>query len=272
MNVLLGLQMSRVRLVVTVVALLSLPVSGLAQARHQATLLLKNGGRAEGVIRYMAATRSFEMTAGAVTRTVNASEVDRVILAQPPAQLNQALKAVSDGNYQASIPVLAKIVEDYAMFGPDVVAGRALAVAYLRTNKAADALRMCEQLLRMNQDAVKSGPFASVYWEALLETGRDATLRVSLREAIETGSREVAAVALVRRGDLEMKAGKHREALLDGYLRSILLFQDVRMIQPEALYKAIKAHEALNEVQFAERWRRRLLSGFANSEFAVKLK
>jgi len=69
-----------------------------------------------------------------------------------------------------------------------------------------------------------------------------------------------------------MKSGKPKEALLDGYLRAILLFQDVGLVQPEALYKAIKAHEALNEAQFAERWRRRLLASYASSEFATKLK
>ncbi len=258
------------KVVLTFMVLLSVSAPGLA--RHQATLVLKSGGRADGIVRYIPSTRSFELTAGAATRMVNASDVARVILAQPPAQLNQALSAVNSGNYQAAIPVLAKIVEDYAMFGPDVVAGQALALAYLRTNRANDALRICDQLIRMNADAVKSGPFASVYWEALLEAGREPTLRISLREAIESGSRELAAVALVRRGDLEMKAGNPREALLDGYLRAILLFQEIGIVQPEALYKAIKAHEALNEVQFAERWRRRLLSNFASSEFASRIK
>lgn len=256
--------------VLTVAVSLSLSETGLAQ--HQATLVMKSGGRADGVVRYLAASRSFELASGPAKRMVNASEVAQVILAQPPAQLNSAVSAVNSGNYQAAIPVLAKIVEDYTMLGPDVTAGQALALAYLRTNRSADALKMCEQLIRINADAVKSGSFASVYWETLLEAGREPTLRISLREAIETGTRDLAAVALVRRGDLEMKSGKPKEALLDGYLRAILLFQDVGFVQPEALFKAIKAHEALNEAPFAERWRRRLLATYANSEFASKLK
>ncbi len=271
MSILLSMSV-RCRRFIVVSLLLSLPATVWSQARHQATLHLKNRGQAQGEVRYMAASRSFEITVGSATRTISARDVERIVLVQQPQQLNQALNAVRTGNYQAAIPVLAKIVEDYTMFGPDLVAGQALAQAYLRTNRAADALKMCEQILRMNEGAVKSGPFASVYWEALLENNREATLRISLREAVETGIREVAAVALVRRGDLEAKAGNHRDALLDGYLRAILMFQDIRMVQPEALYKAIKAHEALNEVQFAERWRRRLLASYATSEFATKLK
>lgn len=250
-----------------IACLMALP----AMAQHRATLVLRSGARPEGTVRYLPASRSFEITAGAATRTISARDVERVILASPPAQLQQALQNVNRGNYQAAIPVLSRIVEEYTMFGPDVVAGRALALAYLRTNRASDALRASEQLLRVNPDALQSGDFASVYWETLLAAGRESTLRISLREAIESGSRELAAVALVRRGDLEMQSNNHREALVDGYLRTILLFQDIGFIQPEALYKAVKAHEALNEVNFAERWRRRLLTSFATSEFAQRL-
>lgn len=270
MNILKSIRAGWLQPALTVAVFLSL--SGSGQAQHQATLVMKNGGRADGIVRYLAASRSFELTSGSAKRMVNASEVARVVLAQPPAQLNSAVSAVGSGNYPAAIPVLAKIVEDYVMLGPDVTAGQALALAYLRSNRSGDALKMCEQLIRMNAEAVKSGPFASVYWETLLEAGREPTLRISLREAIETGTRDLAALALVRRGDLEMKSGKPKEALLDGYLRAILLFQDVGFVQPEALYKAIKAHEALNEAPLAERWRRRLLASYATSEYATKIK
>lgn len=270
MNILSTVWAKGLRAILTVAVLMSLPASVWAQ--HQATLVLKNGGRADGVVRYLVASRSFEIASGPAKRLVNVSDVQQVILAQQPPSLAPAVDAVNKGNYATAIPTLVKLVEEYAMFGPDVIAGRALALAYLRTNRAADALKVSEDLSRSNPESMKSGSFASVYWEALLTTGREATLRISLRDAIETGSRELAAVALVRRGDLEMKSSKPKEALIDGYLRAILMFQDIGFIQPEALYKAMKAHEALNEVQFAERWRKRLLSGYATSDYAAKLK
>ncbi len=245
-----------------------------AAARHQATVIMKSGGRAEGIVRYMPASRSYEITTpGArVTREVRADEVTRVVLAQQPPQLAQALSAVNSGNYQAAIPVLTKIIEDYAMFGPDVQAAQALTVAYLRTNRSRDALAAAEGLMRTNPEAGRTGAFASVYWEALMAENRIATLRTHIADAVAAGDRDLVAVALLRRGDLEMKEARPREALLDGYLRVVLLFQDIGFVQPEALYKAAKAHEALNEVQHAERWRQRLLRNFATSAYAAQLK
>lgn len=239
--------------------------------QQSATLLLKNGGRAQGMVRYLASTKGFEINDGKTTKSFRVSEIDRIILAQQPAGLEQAVQAVNNGNYASAIPVLVKIAEEYTMLGPDVIASQALALAYLRTNRTKEALKVCEDLIKVNPQSIQSGAFASVYWETLIIEDRISTLRTSLRDAIETGGRDVAAVALVRRGDLEMKDNNPKLALLDGYLRVILLFQDVALIQPEALYKAIKAHEKLNEVQFAERWRKRLLAGYATSEFAKKL-
>ncbi len=261
------------RLVVAVAMLLAVTVLPCV-AQHEATLVMKNSGaQVQGIVRYLAASRSFEITEKAkqVTRTVKASDVDRVILAQQPAGLQQAVQQVNSGNY-TPIAVLQQIAAAYQMLGPDVVASQALALAYLRTSKTKDALKICEDLLKNNPDALNDGNFASVYWETLLAEGKTVALRASLRTAVETGGREVAAVAQVRRGDLEMQDKKPREALLDGYLRTILLFQDVAFIQPEALYKAIKAHEALNEMQYAERWRKRLLGSFGTSEYAAKIK
>ncbi len=242
-------------------------------ANHQATLYLKQGGTPmAGVVRYVASSKMYEIKAGNVTKQVPASTVARVALAKQPDGLEKALRDVNSGNFQAPIQTLATIVKDYAMFGPDVVAGQALAKAYLGSGRTKEAIKACEDLIRVNPESMQSAVFAGVYWDILLKEDKVPALKSSLREAVETGNRELAAMAVVRRGDLEMKAKNYKEALVDGYLRAILLFQDVNMVQPEALYGAVKAHEALNEVQFAERWRKRLLSSYANSEFASKLK
>ncbi|HAS84304.1 MAG TPA: hypothetical protein DCS43_16925 [Verrucomicrobia bacterium] len=261
----------RGRVLLSLVSLLVLVAPGFAN--HQATLHMKVGNPMTGVVRYIASSKSYEIKAGSVTRQVPAADVSRVVLAQPPAGLDQAVKAVNSGNFQAPIQTLTTIVKDYAMFGPDVVAGNALAKAYLGSGRPKEALKACDDLIRVNPESMQTAAFAGLYWDILLQDGtKGSALRSSLRDAVETGNRELAAMALIRRGDLEMKDKKFKEALVDGYLRAILLFQDVNMVQPEALYKAIKAHEALNEVQLAERWRKKLLSGYANSEFASKLK
>ena len=246
--------------------------AGASHGRHEATIVLNTGARAQGIVRYLPASRSFEIQAGAATREVRADEVAEVILAQPPAQLREALAQVQQRRYQQAIPVLTQIVEDYAMFGPDQDAGSALMLAYLRTDRSAEALRAGETMVRRNPRLERQPAFATVYWETLLEAERLSTLRTSIEEAIRSGSREMAAVGLLRRGDLEMREGRTREALVDGYLRVVLLFRDVGLVQPEALYKAMQAHEELNEVAYAERWRQRLLSQYATSEFAQRLR
>jgi len=246
--------------------------AGVAQARHPATIVLQNGSRAQGVVRYLPASRSYEIQIGGATREVRSDEVAEVILDQPPAQLQAALANVQQQRYQQAIPVLTQIVEDYAMLGPDVAAGRALMIAYLRTGRSSEALRAAENMVRRTPALEREPEFVAVYWETLLEAERISSLRTSIEEAIQSGSREMAAVGLLRRGDLEMREKRPREALVDGYLRVVLLFRDITFLQPEALFKAIQAHEELNEVTYAERWRQRLLANFATSEFAQRLK
>lgn len=243
-----------------------------AFARHQATIVLTTGQRAQGVVRYLPASRSYEISVRGATREIRVDDVAEIILAEPPAQLEQALRDVQQRRYQQAIPVLSSIVEEYAMFGPDREAGKALMLSYLRTGRSNEALRAGEGMIRRNPRLERNADFASIYWEALLEEDRISTLRTSIREAIQSGSRDLAAVGLLRRGDLEMRDGRHREALIDGYLRVVLLFRDVGLVQPEALYKAIQAHEQLNEVNYAERWRQRLLANHATSEFAQRLR
>ncbi len=243
-----------------------------ALARHQATIVLNNGQRAQGVVRYLPASRSYEITARGATREMPASDVAEVILDEEPEGFSRALRDVEARRYQQAIPVLSRIVEDYAMFGPDRQAGSALILAYIRTDRSSEALRIAETMIRRDSRLERDPAFAAVYWEALLEEERLSTLRTAIREAIQSGPRDLAAVGLLRRGDLQTREGRHREALINGYLRVVLLFRDVGDVQPEALYKAIRAHEKINEVSYAERWRQRLLSNHATSEFAQRLR
>lgn len=254
------------------VALLAITPGAWASGPHAAALIKHDGGRLQGEkVRYMAASKVFQLTSGRVSQTVPASEVARVILAKQPPQLESAIAAVQQGQYAAAVGALKQIQEDYEMFGPDIVAARYLARSYLAMGKSRDALRACEAVTRGNPDAANDPGFASVYWEALLKEKRFSTLNKELDAAIQTGSRNVAAVALIKRGDILMDKDKPKEALLDGYLRVVLLFQDAEAIQPEALYKAIQAHKAANEHHFAEKWRKRLLAGYGTSDYAKKL-
>jgi len=252
---------------VTVIGVLPSMASG----PHLATLIKRNGGKISGSVRYMASSKNYEIRKGQVASQIPARDVVKVILKDQPAQLKPAIIAVQRGQYNAAIAPLNKIKTDYDMFGPDVIAAQYLAKAYVNLNKPADAVRMCKDVLSNNPQAINDSKFAGVYWDALLKDNKLAMLRRVLGEVIQKGSHEIIAVALVKRGDVYMAKGETKKALCDGYLRTILMFQDVKHIQPEALYKAIKAHQAIGQHPYAEKWRKRLLAGYPTSDYAKKL-
>ena len=157
-----------------------------------------------------------------------------------------------------------------------VVAGLAGLVAFSFLNSAPQAdpqsAEVKEAVIASKPEAGTTSDLAPVYWEAMLATGRTGRLAPALEEAIKSAPRPVAARAHTLRGDLLKSENRPRDALKDGYLRTITLFRDVRDAQPEALFKAAVAFEALQQVQYAESMRQRLLSGYADSDYAKRLR
>jgi len=243
-----------------------------ASGPHLATLYKYDGGRASGKVRYLASSKAYEIYMNNnVRQQVMASKVKQVVLKTQPTALKPAVDNVKRGKYAAAIAPLKKIMTDYEMFGPDVTAAQYLAQAYLGMGRPADASRVCKDVLASNPNAISDPEFAGIYWDSLLQEKKYATLKRVLDDVAQTGSHEIAAVALVKRGDVLLAQGDAKKALLDGYLRTILMFQDVKDIQPEALYKAMKAHQAIGEHPYAEKWRKRLLAGYPASDYAKKL-
>ena len=154
----------------------------------------------------------------------------------------------------------------------DITAARWLAEAYLNLNKLSQAETMCEKVFRQNPAAKTSGELSRIYWEVLEKANKHATLEMILKDAIRSGGREVAAVAQIKRGDMANSKGKTKEALIDGYLRTAILFRDVKSVQPEALFKATKALKKIGKVTDAEKMRKRLLEGYPESRYAQQLR
>ena len=200
----------------------------------------------QGDIRWQPASRNYAVTIGSVSKEFAVSRV-RAVRVPEPAGMSAAVKAVKAEKYAKAIPVLDKIVISYSMLQWDVPAARWLAQAYLGMGNAPKAIDMCERVIRVNRDAAFSGELAGIYWDALLKAGRDAKLEQVLREAVETGGREVAAVAQLKRGDILKKKGNLKYALVDGYLRTALLFRDIKKVQPEAMFKAAECFQQLGQ-------------------------
>lgn len=222
--------------------------------------------RMRGDIRWSQSKKEYIITANDVTMTLKPSQVSKVIVPMP-AGFDKAVKNVAAKRYDAALPVLNKIMTDYKMMDWDVKATRYAAEAHLGMKNAKKAILLCEQLIRNNPQAAYQGEIAEIYWQALVEGDRTATLRKVMAKVIKNGPRELVPLVQIRRADVDMKAGKYKEALVDGYLRTAVFFAEDKRYAPEALYKAMECFQQLNEPTNAEKMRKKLMADFPDSEY-----
>ena len=103
-------------------------------------------------------------------------------------------------------------------------------------------------------------------------------LEKALEKAEKGDDRFSHGAALIMRGDIALKNGNEsndasRKALIDGYLRVVFLYKDAEIadrLQPEALYKAARCFDKLNQSGRADVMRTELKRTYANSPWANK--
>ena len=227
--------------------------------------------RGAGAIRYAPSQKQYIINSEGVQINVSLAEVKDLLIPRPGG-LDGAIKQVRTGAYSGAIPTLQDIMERYRMLSYDVEAARFLAEAFVNMGQPGKAVEMAEVAIKANPGAAYSGDLSRIYWDALNKAKQNEKLNRVLQEAVENGTREVAATAQVMRGNMQFDKGNYKEALVDGYLRTIVLFQDVKGIQPEALFKAIKAHEKVGEHSHAEKWRKKLLSDYPDSSYSKEIR
>lgn len=228
-------------------------------------LVKTDGTRMQGQVVWMPASKVYSVKVsigGAIAESkVPPSEVASLEIPKPP-NLDSALAT-------KNITTLEQIMREYDMRTWDAVAGRGLLNIYSQSGQAAKAVELGQKLIRQTPALETSENFAPAYWDAMIKAGghEDALIR-AFNKAVEQGSTELAAWALIKRGDLLKKKGTPKEALVDGYLRTIHLFDQVKEAQPEALYGAIKCFEELGQQTNADRYRKKLLGEYADSPYA----
>ena len=249
--------------------------SVVAQAADVPGIITKagTGQKLQGMIRWQPASKVYLVTpqGSPVQLKVAARDVGRIQV-KKPAQIDQAVQAAMAGRSSVAIPVLKQIADDYLMLQWDVPATEWLARCYLNQKDAKSAAAACEKTLADNSKAGLDPGFAGAYWDALLGVEQFARLRRALADAIKEGPRDLAAVAQVKRGDIDKAQGNLKEALVDGYLRTIVFFEQVKRVQPEALYKAVKCFEELGQHSYAEKMRKKLLAEYPGDPYADKIK
>jgi len=261
----------RLGLATLVVALL---VAGTADAAVKAVITKTGTGqKLKGMVKWQATTKQYviQPDGSPVQYKLAPSDVADIQVA-PPAELEPAIKQVQAGRYAAALPTLEKVMKDYTMLQYDVVAAQYLAQAYLKTKDPRKAVSMCDRVAGSNPQALEDPGFAGIYWQGLLETEQYMKLDKALAIAIKGDSRELAAVAQLRRGDIAKQKGNLDDALIDGYLRTVVFFRSIKSVQPEALYKAAKCFEEKGQHSYAEKMRKELLSSYPQSDYARQVR
>jgi len=232
------------------------------------TVLTKhNGQKIRGVTRWKGSQGVYVvMTPKRVVMQVSGKDVREARPVRPPKGLSAAIKNVKTGSPARAISTLKSIMKNYKRLYYDSVAAQWLAEAYYKNNQADEAIRAVDNLMRGG--GKMSGRLMELYCEALRKAKKYEKLKLMLTQMIETGSRSAAAIAQIKRGDIDMDRGDVNTALVDGYLRTIVLFRDIKEAQPEALYKAMKAFKAKGQHSHAEKMRKKLLAEYPKSSYS----
>ncbi len=232
------------------------------------TLFPKEGAPVRGTIRWKRSTQEYVVDQEGTQMTFPRARVDRVEVAKPP-EFDAAARLVADGQVDQAIPMLDKIVTDCEMMQWDTKARDLLGQAYIRKKEFGKAVTAYEELFKSGVPLEKPLEVRKRFWEALTGAQRYDSLQTELDKVIGTGSREEAASAQVARGNMNKAKGNAFDALMD-YLRTVVLYEQVKEVQPEALFKAAQCMDELRDARSAE-YKKKLATDYPKSVWAQKL-
>ncbi len=236
----------------------------------QGTITKIGGDKISGEIRWQGSTKEYVVVTDRFTVQVALKDVAEIKVNEPP-KLRDAVNRVKT-QPQSAIADLEEIVNSYSMLQWDLVAGRWLAEAYMKTKQAPKAVAVCDKVMMDAKPTDITGDMSKIYWDALFECKLYDKLRADLTKRVEAGDRETVAIAQVKRADIDMANGNYEKALIDGYLRTVTLFKTEKSIRPEAIYKAMKCFEALGQQSHAAKMKKILLAEFPEHPYSKEMK
>lgn len=202
-----------------------------------------------------------------VVMPIPKAQVARLDIAKPP-ELDKAVAMIAT-KPAGAIPILEDIVVKYRMKVWDNEALKLLAQIHMAANEPKKAADCLENFMKSVSKADVPAEVMMLYWKSLQGAGRAAVLKKELDDVVAAGSREMAAAAMVMRGNINREAGQKEAAVLD-YLRVVILFENVRSMQPEALFKAAEILDELRDAR-ADELKKKLTQEYKDSEYAAKL-
>jgi tetratricopeptide (TPR) repeat protein len=200
--------------------------------------------------------------------SVSVDDVDSLEITKP-AEFDKAAQAIAARQYDAAIPILEDLAIRYKRLQWDARAGELLANAYFAKTDFKKAAQVMGDLMESTPKGQITDEQYGLYWTALMGAQMTAVLKKQLTEAIAGDSKTLAALAIVRRGDLNKADGKREDAILD-YLRAVLLYEEARGVHPEALFKAVQVLDEMRDPR-ADELKKKLLSLYPDSPYARKL-
>lgn len=250
----------------SVVALFILAVT--ADAQVPGTIYRRDGGQASGNIRYLASSRMYEIQVGQVSVKVPEKDVVRINI-RKPKEIDQAASFMAKKQYSSAIPLLKRVQTQYKDLQWDQTALRGLAECYFGSGMESEGIKMVEEAMNSGGESLSPG-VVQKYWDALIKNKDYAKLERSIESVIATGARGVAAVAQIKRGDMLKEKGQLREAAVDGYLRTVVFYQEEKEAREEAVYKAMKVFQDLGQQTYADKMRKILIGDYPKGAWTKK--
>lgn len=234
----------------------------------ETSVQLKNGRTMTGkTLEWREGTQEYILSTADTTLPIPRAQVARVII-DKPAEFDQAAGLVKSRLFGQAIPALEGIAKKYRMLSWDTEACKLLAQCYLETNEPRKAIAVMDNLFAtVSRDQVPAS-LQMMYWKAMLTGGANMQLRKELDKVIGSASSDTVGAAYLVRGNMFLKTGDEDQALSD-FLKVTTFFQEVKALQPEALFHAANLLDKVRDPRGAE-MRKKLMQDYPGNEFAVK--
>ena len=245
-------------------------VFGLSGAVQADSIRKTDGSEVSGLkIKWFPSRQEYQVEGADGTMLAVAADAVESMQISKPADFDKAAQACAAKQYEVAIPLLEDLISRYKRLQWDGIASEMLAKAYLGKGDFKKAAQVMSGIMEGTARNLVTDEQFGIYWTALAGAQMNAVLKQSLTEAIASDSRPLAALALVKRGDMNRADGKRDDAMLD-YLRSILLYDDVEASRPEAYFKAAQLLDEMRDPR-AEEMKKRLRANYPDSPYARKL-
>jgi TolA-binding protein len=248
-------------------ALVVAATAGWASASAAASVELSNGTRVEGSDIRARSDGTIILTTPQGQVTYQRGQYVKAV-ADKPADFDRARQMAGQKQFDEAIKLLQPIVQNYRFLEWDNNARVLIAQIQIAKGDPAGAVATFDDLFRGTPDAKKDSATLWAYYGALIDAKQFEKLAPQLDELIAKGARTDAAKAQILRGDIKMAQGQIEGAAMD-YLRSAILFESEKTVQPEALFKAGEALDKLRDPRAKDMYRK-VAQEYAGTPFAQK--